>query len=105
METITELTPISISLVVLYIIVKEVVSPLVKRRNGNGNGKIKFVDIIQMEKNVSSLHDMHNQKDNEGRYLWYNPTGFKRTLEANTRATAEMTIELKRLNRNYKNGK
>lgn len=89
---------LSIVVISMYILIKDVIVPLMKRnKTVNSETDVTRIlsdlqltlDKIQLE--VRDLFIMHNQKDNEGRYLWYIPVGFKQALEENTETMKELS--------------
>ena len=62
---------VGIAGVIIYIVLREVFGFLSKNKSKDCN------DWPQLMKLVQELHDMHNQRDSDGVYIWY----VRRSLE------------------------
>ena len=82
-----DLNSIALPTLTLFLVIREVVVPLIKKRNGNG------ADAILKKLAVEShdLHEWHKKVDGDGRPVWYAPVGMKSALEDNTASNRELT--------------
>lgn len=82
-----DLNSIALPTLTLFLVIREVVVPLIKKRNGNGSDAI----LKKLAVESHDLHEWHNVRDGDGRLLWFTPVGFKSALEDNTASNRELT--------------